>query len=270
MEERALQVFNYEGQQLRTVEENGVAWFVAKDIADALGYSYWQPNLVAHVPEIWKGIKRINTTSDKTTARPYQNMLCLTENGVYFFLGRSDKPKAIPYQMWIAGEVMPSIRKHGMYITPSKVEDILSNPDAFIEVLQAYKAERTKREALEAKVEEDRPKVIFADALEVSNESILIGNLAKILRQNGIEIGQNRLFNFLREEGYLIRCKGERWNMPTQDSLERGLFEVKTRVINNADGSSKVVRTTKVTPKGQMHFVNMFLKGTAVNEYCAE
>ena len=254
MEGKGLQVFSYEGLQLRTVEENGVAWFAAKDIAVALGYSYWQPNIVGHVPEIWKGIKRINTPGG------YQEMHCLTENGVYFFLGRSDKERAIPYQMWIAGEVMPSIRKHGMYITPSKVEDILSNPDAFIEVLQAYKSEKTKREALEAKVEEDRPKVIFADALEVSNESILIGNLAKILRQNGVEIGQNRLFNFLREEGYLIRRKGECWNMPTQDGIERGFFEVKTRVINNADGSSKVVRTTKVTPKGQIHIVNMFLK----------
>lgn len=265
MEEKALQVFSYEGLQLRTVEENGIAWFVAKDIAQALDYSEDSnpARLFAHVPEIWKGVKRIHTTSGKPTARPYQDMLCLTENGVYFFLGRSDKQKAIAYQMWIAGEVIPSIRKHGMYITPAKVEDILSNPDAFIEVLQAYKSEKTKREALEAKVEEDRPKVIFADALEVSNESILIGNLAKILRQNGVEIGQNRLFNFLREEGYLIRRKGECWNMPTQDSIERGFFEVKTRVINNADGSSKVVRTTKVTPKGQMHFVNMFLKGRA-------
>lgn len=259
MEGKALQVFNYEGFQLRTVEENGVAWFAARDIAQALGYSMdgGMTKYFAHVPEIWKGGKRISTPGG------YQEMLCLTENGVYFFLGRSDKERAIPYQMWIAGEVMPSIRKHGMYITPSKVEDILSNPDAFIEVLQAYKSEKTKREALEAKVEEDRPKVIFADALEISNESILIGNLAKILRQNGVEIGQNRLFNFLREEGYLIRRKGECWNMPTQDSIERGFFEVKTRVINNADGSSKVVRTTKVTPKGQMHFVNMFLKGSA-------
>ena len=266
MEEKALQVFSYEGLQLRMVEENGVAWFAAKDIAVALGYSMAgsMQSMFAHVPEIWKGSKRIATPGG------YQEMLCLTENGVYFFLGRSDKPKAIPYQMWIAGEVMPSIRKHGMYVTPSKVEDILSNPDAFIEVLQAYKAERSKREALEAKVESDRPKVIFADALEVSKESILIGNLAKILKQNGIEIGQNRLFGYLRETGYLMRCKGERWNMPTQDSLERGLFEVKTRVINNADGSNKVVRTTKVTPKGQIHFVNMFLKGRVAYECCAE
>lgn len=253
----AIQIFRNGEYRVRILESNGEIWFVAKDIAESLEYSYWQANIVAHVPEIWKGIKRINTPGG------YQEMLCLTEQGVYFFLGRSDKKKAIPYQMWIAGEVIPSIRKHGMYITPAKVEDILSNPDAFIAVLQAYKAEKMKREALEAKVEEDRPKVIFADALEVSNESILIGNLAKILRQNGVEIGQNRLFEYLRETGYLMRCKGERWNMPTQDSIERGLFEIKTRVINNADGSSKIVRTTKVTPRGQRHFVNMFLKGSA-------
>ena len=169
--EKGLQVFSYEGQQLRTVEENGTVWFVAKDIAQALEYSYWQPNIVAHVPEIWKGIKRINTPGGE------QEMLCLTENGVYFFLGRSDKAKAVPYQMWIAGDVVPSIRKHGMYVTPSKVEDILSNPDAFIEVLQAYKAEKKKCEALEAKITEDKPKVIFAEALEISKESGLSSKL---------------------------------------------------------------------------------------------
>ena len=107
--------------------------------------------------------------------------------------------------------------------------------------------------------------MIFADALEESKESILIGNLAKILRQNGVEIGQNRLFEWLRNEGYLIRCRGERWNMPTQDSIERGLFEVKTRVIDNTDGSSKVVRTTKVTGRGQIYFVNIFLKAKRLN-----
>ena len=255
MKESAIQVFSNEEFRVRTIEDNGEIWFVAKDIAEALEYSYWQPNIVAHVPEVWKGIKRINTPGG------YQEMLCLTENGVYFFLGRSDKKKALPYQMWIAGEVVPSIRKHGMYATPAKVEDILSNPDAFIQVLQAYKAEREKRESLEAKIEEDKPKLIFAEAVNTSKESILIGNLAKVLRQNGVEIGQNRLFEWLRENGFLIKCKGERWNMPTQDSIERGLFEVKTRVINNPDGTTRIVRTTKVTGKGQIYFVNRFLKG---------
>ena len=255
MKENAIQIFSNEEFQVRTIEDNGEIWFVAKDVAEALEYSYWQPNIVAHVPEVWKGIKRINTPGG------YQEMLCLTENGVYFFLGRSDKKKALPYQMWIAGDVVPSIRKHGMYATPAKVEDILSNPDAFIQVLQAYKAEREKRESLEAKIEEDKPKLIFAEAVNTSKESILIGNLAKVLRQNGVEIGQNRLFEWLRENGFLIKCKGERWNMPTQDSIERGLFEVKTRVINNPDGTTRIVRTTKVTGKGQIYFVNRFLKG---------
>ena len=255
MKESAIQIFSNEEFQVRTIEDNGEIWFVAKDVAEALEYSYWQPNIVAHVPEVWKGIKRINTPGG------YQEMLCLTENGVYFFLGRSDKKKALPYQMWIAGDVVPSIRKHGMYATPAKVEDILSNPEAFIQVLQAYKAEREKRESLEAKIEEDKPKLIFAEAVNTSKESILIGNLAKVLRQNGVEIGQNRLFEWLRENGFLIKCKGERWNMPTQDSIERGLFEVKTRVINNPDGTTRIVRTTKVTGKGQIYFVNRFLKG---------
>ena len=257
--ETKVQTFYNNDFNLRIVyDDNGQAWMVAKDIAQNLGYSTdgGMTKYFAHVPEIWKGGKRISTPGGE------QEMLCLTENGVYFFLGRSDKPKALPYQMWIAGEVVPSIRKHGMYATPSKVEDILSNPDAFIQVLQAYKSEQEKRKALEAKIEEDKPKVIFADAVDTSNESILIGNLAKILRQNGIEIGQNRMFEWLRDNGFLIKCKGERWNMPTQDSIERGLFEVKTRVIHNADGSSKIVRTTKVTGKGQIFFVNKFIQAS--------
>ena len=237
-------------------DNDGELWFVAKEVAQELGYSIngGMTKYFAHVPEIWKGGNRISTPGGM------QEMLCLKEQGLYFFLARSDKPLAVKYQMWIADEVMPSIRKTGMYATPAKIEDILNNPDAFIQALQAYKIEREKRIALEAKIEEDRPKVLFADALDVSNESILIGNLAKILRQNGIDIGQNRLFQWLRDNGFLIKCKGERWNMPTQDSLDRGLFEVKTRVINNPDGSNKVVRTTKVTPKGQIFFVNKFIE----------
>ena len=252
--EANIQTFYNKDFNLRIVyDENGQAWAVAKDIAENLGYERFDSNLIKHVPEIWKGTKRIRTPGGE------QEMLCLTENGVYFFLGRSDKPKALPYQMWIAGEVVPSIRKHGMYATPAKVEDILSNPDAFIKVLQAYKTEQEKCKVLEAKVEEDKPKVLFADAVDTSKESILISNLAKVLRQNGVEIGQNRLFEWLRENGFLIKCKGERWNMPTQYSIERGLFEVKTRVINNPDGTTRIVRTTKVTGKGQIFFVNKFL-----------
>ena len=250
----SLQEFENGQFNVRTiVDDDGEIWFVAKDVAQALDYAYWQPNIVGHVPEIWKGIKRINTPGGE------QEMLCLTEQGVYFFLGRSDKPKALPYQMWIAGEVVPSIRKHGAYLTPQAQEELIANPDFIIRLAQELKAERIKVKALQEQSAKDRPKVIFADAVDASANSILIGNLAKILRQNGVEIGQNRLFTYLRENGYLIRCKGERWNMPTQESIERGLFEVKKVVINNPDGTAKITHTTKVTGKGQIYFVNLFL-----------
>lgn len=250
-----IQVFKFDNSELRsTTDENGVVWFVAKDIAQGLGYSRFDSNLVEKVPAIWKGTKPFRTPGGE------QDMLCLTDNGVYFFLGRSDKPLAVKYQMWIAGEVMPAIKKYGAYLSPKFQNELIDNPDLLIRLATELKNERLKVKALQDKAELDKPKIIFADALDVSNESILIGNLAKILRQNGIDIGQNRLFAWLRENGYLMRCGGERWNMPTQDSLDRGLFEVKTRVINNPDGSNKVVRTTKVTPKGQIFFVNKFIE----------
>lgn len=252
----ALNIFTFEGVQLRTLKEDGVIWCVAKDIAEALEYSEGSnpTRLFANVPEVWKGVKRIHTPGGE------QEMLCLTENGVYFFLGRSDKKKALPYQMWIAGEVVPSIRKHGMYATPAKVQDILNDPDAFIGALQAYKAEKEKREALEAKVEEDKPKVLFADSVATSKNTILIGSLAKILKQNGIDIGPVKLFEWMRQHGYLIAQRGERWNMPTQRSLQMKLFEVKESVTTNPDGSLMVHFTTKVTGKGQLYFVEKFKK----------
>ena len=250
----ALKVFTFEGVQLRTVEEDSEIWFVAKDIAQALEYNLdgGMKKYFTHVPEIWKGGKRISTPGGE------QEMLCLKEQGVYFFLGRSDKKKALPYQMWIAGDVVPSIRKHGMYATPAKIEDMLENPDAFIRALQAYKAEREKREALEAKVTEDAPKVIFAEAVETSKSSILIGTLAKILKQNGIDIGPIRLFEWMRQYGYLSSQRGESWNMPTQKSLDMELFEVRESITTNPDGTTMLHFTTRVTGKGQLYFINKF------------
>ena len=240
-----LQVFEKDNKAIRTISECDQIWFVAKDIALALEYSEASnpARLFANVPECWKGVKRIHTLGGE------QEMLCLTEQGAYFFLGRSDKPKALPYQMWISGEVVPSIRKHGGYLT----EDLIANPDLIIKLAQALKAER-------ARTEKDRPKVIFADAVNASKDTILIGNLAKLLRQNGIKMGQNRLFLWLREHNYLMSCKGERWNMPTQESIDKGLFIVKEQVINNPDGSTRITYTTKVTGKGQIYFINLFME----------
>lgn len=186
-------------------------------------------------------------------------MLCLSEQGLYFFLGRSDKPKALPYQKWIAGEVVPSIRKHGAYLTPAKLEEVLLNPDTIIKLAQALKDEQEKRAALEAQAEADRPKVLFADAVSESKTSILIGNMAKLLRQNHIDIGQNRLFRWLRENGYLIKRQGSSYNMPTQAAMEKELFEVVERVYNLPDGSTRITRTVKVTGKGQVHLINKFI-----------
>ena len=259
----AVEVFTNGEFRVRTTQDtDGVVWFVARDVAEALEYSEASnpARLFANVPEQWKGVKRFHTTSGKATARPYQDMLCLTEQGLYFFLGRSDKKKALPYQMWIAGDVVPSIRKYGAYLTPQLQEELIANPDLLIRLAQELKMERQKVQALKEQAAIDRPKVIFAEAVDTSKESILIGNLAKILRQNGVEIGQNRLFAWLRENGYLMNCKGERWNFPTQSSVDRGLFEVKTRIINNPDGSTKITHTTKVTGKGQIYFINRLMK----------
>ena len=258
-----LRVFEYqenptsENFVARTIEDNGEIWIVAKDVAKSLGYSMAgsMQSMFAHVPDIWKGGKRIATPGGE------QEMLCLTEQGLYFFLGRSDKKAALPYQMWISGDVVPSIRKHGFYATPSTVEDILKNPDNFIQVLQAFKEEQRKNEELQQQINENRPNVIFAEAVDSSKNSILIGNLAKLLCQNGIKVGQNKLFCWLREHGFLISCRGERWNMPMQTYVDQGLFELKKSIVNNPDGTTKVTHTTKVTGKGQIYFINGFLSG---------
>ncbi|MBR1486154.1 MAG: phage antirepressor KilAC domain-containing protein, partial [Synergistaceae bacterium] len=236
-----LQVFENENFTTRTITDaNGEVWFVAKDVAQALGYSEASntARLFQSVPKCWTEVKRIHTRSENGVEQE-REMLCLTEQGLYFFLGRSDKKAALPYQMWVAGQVVPSIRKHGAYLTPQTAEEIIANPDLIIRLAEEVKAERAKNAALAQKVEADRPKVIFAEAVDASKESILIGNLAKILCQNGISVGQNRLFNWLRERGFLI-TGGERHNIPKQEYIERGYFEVKKSVVNNPDGSTRV------------------------------
>ncbi len=255
-----LQVFEHDNFTARTIEDNGEIWIVAKDVAQSLGYERFDSNLLLNVPESWKGTKRIRMNL-KDGREQEREMLCLTEQGLYFFLGRSDKKAALPYQMWIAGDVVPSIRKHGFYATPSTVEDILKNPDNFIQVLQAFKEEQRKNQELQQQIDDNRPKVIFAEAVDASKNSILIGNLAKLLCQNGYKIGQNKLFAWLREHGFLISCRGERWNMPKQSYVDQGLFELKKSIVNNPDGTTKVTHTTKVTGKGQIYFINGFLSG---------
>ena len=182
---------------VRVVEREGEPWFVAKDVAKALGYASTNMTTVFQaVPEEWKGSNPIATPGGE------QEMLILSEQGLYFFLGRSDKPGALPFQKWLAGDVLPAIRRHGVYATPDMTERMLEDPDVLIRALTALKEERARRVALEARAEADRPKVVFAESIEVAKTSILIGEMAKLIKQaTGYPMGQNRFFDWLRSHG---------------------------------------------------------------------
>jgi anti-repressor protein len=189
----------------------------------------------------------------------------VNESGLYNVILRSDKPEARKFKRWVTHEVLPTIRKHGAYLTSDKLEEIMNDPDAWIKVLTALKEERQAKERLQLQAEVDKPKVVFADAVSVSDGTILIGELAKILKGNGIEIGQNRLFERLRQDGFLIKRKGTDYNAPTQKAMELGLFKVKETAITHSDGHVTISKTTKVTGKGQQYFVNYFLVGGSGN-----
>lgn len=183
----------------------------------------------------------------------------LQHPGLYALVLSSKLPGARQFKRWVTSEVLPAIRRHSIYATPAAVEQMLDDPDTMIRTLQALKAERAMRQKLETQAAADRPKVLFADAVSASHTSILVGELAKLLRQNGVDIGQNRLFAWLREKGYLIRRTGTDYNMPTQRAMELGLFTIKETAITRSDGSTSVTKTVKVTSKGQQYFIQKFL-----------
>lgn len=185
----------------------------------------------------------------------------IPENIFYRLAMKAKNAVAEAFQSKIADEVIPSIRRHGAYMTPDTLDRMITSPEFGIKLLTALKDEQEKRKALEVQAEADRPKVLFADSVTASKSSILVGEMAKLLKQNGVETGQNRLFETLREKGFLIKRKGNDYNMPTQKAMEMGLFEIKETVINHADGHTSVNKTPKVTGKGQQYFVNMFLGG---------
>ena len=182
-----------------------------------------------------------------------REMWFLTEDGLYEVLMQSRKPIAKEFKREVK-QILKAIRKHGLYAT----DELLNNPDIAIAAFKALKEEREARKALEAENTAMRPKVLFADAVSASHTSILIGDLAKLLRQNGVDIGANRLFEKLREKGFLMKS-GSSKNMPTQASMDRGLFEIKEGSYINSSGANVVTKTTKVTGKGQVYFVNLFL-----------
>lgn len=184
----------------------------------------------------------------------------ISENIFYRLAMKAKNDVAEKFQAKVADEIIPTIRRHGMYATPEMAERMLDDPDVMIRVLQELKTEREQRKVLESKVEQDKPKVLFSDAVSAAHNSILIGDLAKLIRQNGVAVGQKRLFEMLRRDGYLISAGASR-NMPTQRSMEMGLMEIKESTVASPDGHIRVTKTTKITGKGQVYFINKYLKG---------
>ena len=251
-----LQIFeNKDFGKVRTVTLNGAPCFVAADICRALDIANSR-DAVKRLDDDERGVVSTDTLGG------VQEMTVVNESGLYSLVLGSRKPEAKQFKRWITHEVIPTIRKTGGYVNNDElfVNTYLPNADDTTKALFRSTLETIR--AQNAKLEEYKPKAIFADAVSASKSSILVGELAKILQQNGVAIGQNRLFAWLRNNGYLC-CYGERYNMPTQRSMEMSLFEIKETTINNPDGSIRVSRTVKVTGKGQQYFINKFLGGSA-------
>lgn len=249
-----LQIFkNTEFGEIRTVTIDDEPWFVGKDVADILGYQNGSRDINRHVDEEDRcKVMVFDGNQDKET-------IVINESGLYSLVLSSKLASAKRFRKWVTSEVLPSIRKNGGYIAG---QEHLSDDELMAKaVLVAQKKIEEKDKVIEQqrlKIEADKPKTIFADAVSASNTSILIGDLAKLICQNGVQTGQKRLFEWMRENGYLIKSGTSR-NMPTQKAADMGLFEVKETTITNPDGSVRVTRTTKVTGKGQQYFINKFL-----------
>lgn len=241
---------NEEFGAIRTVEIDGDVWFVAKDISDKLGY--------AETSNMMKRIDREDFISSKLEGMNMRSIL-INESGLYSAILGSKLESAKRFKRWVTSEVLPTIRKHGAYMTDITIEKMVENPDLLIELATKLKQEKEERKRLEKQVEEERPHAILGRAITTAKTSILIGDLAKILNQNGVNVGAKRLFEWMRNNGYLIKRKGTDWNMPTQRSMDLELFEVKESVRIDGNGCNKITRTTKVTGKGQEYFVNRFL-----------
>ena len=190
---------------------------------------------------------------------PNRGLTIVNESGLYKVIFRSDKPEAKKFMHWVTHEVLPSIRKHGAYITTDKMEELMNDPDTWVKLIRTLQQERREKAELQNQIEKNKPKVIFSDAVCASDCNILVGEMAKILKGNGIDIGQNRLFERLRNEGFLVRRKGSDKNLPTQKSMNLGLFRVTENAITHSDGHVTIIKTAKITGKGQVYFTKYFL-----------
>ena len=254
-----IQVFNNpQFGEIRTAGTAQEPIFCAADICRALGYSNGRKAISDHCDE------GDVTKRDTPTSSGVQSMTFVNESGMYSLIFGSKLESAKQFKKWVTSDVLPSIRKHGMYATEATVESMLNDPENAILMLQAYQRERKERlaaqqqvEKLEAQAIEDKPKIIYADAVKGSTSSCLIGELAKMIAQNGYPIGEKRLFQWLRDNHYLCSY-GERFNQPYQQYIEQGLFTMKQNVFS-VDGEMRTRNTTKVTGKGQIYFINKFI-----------
>lgn len=246
-----IQFFNFESRQVRTLKINGEPWFVGKDIAKVLGYANPSVAISKNVPYEFKGITKMETPGGK------QNITIISEPGLYKLVFKSHAESAERFTNWIARKVLPAIRRHGAYMTDEKAFDVIHNQNGLADLLQQA-ADQLRQKDIQ--IEEMKPKALFADAVSVSKTTVLIGELAKMLKGNGIDIGATRLFKWMREHGYLINRKGADWNMPTQKAMNLGLFKIKETTITHSDGHVTITKTPKVTGKGQQYFINKFLK----------
>lgn len=255
------QLFNFHGCQVRTVMIDHEPYFVGNDASKVLGYADYRHAIVNHVNDNDKLRVQIDHAGQN------REMTVINESGLYDLIFDASRQSKNPmlrdnarrFRHWVTSEVLPAIRKHGAYMTPAKIEEVLTDPDTIINLATQLKQERQQRKQLQTENDRMKPKALFADAVSTSNTSILIGQLAKILKQNGVDTGQNRLFAWMRANGYLGK-RGDNYNKPTQKSMELGLMEVKERTVNNPDGSIRVTITTKITGKGQQYFINKIMK----------
>lgn len=240
-----LEVFNSsEFGSIRTFKINNTIHFVGKDIAVALGYSNPQKAVRDHIDDEDRTVNN-SFTINGTPA------VLINESGLYSLVLSSKLESAKRFKRWITADVLPALRRTGSYS--------LNIPQTLPEALRAYADEVEQHNKTRALVEAQRPKVLFADAVSTSDTDILVGDLAKLLNQNGYAVGQNRLFEQLRNEGYLISRKGNSYNMPTQRAMELGLFRIKETAITHSDGRVSLNKTPKVTGKGQQYFINRFI-----------
>ena len=259
-----LQLFDFEGHEVRTLTIDDNPCFVGNDVAKILGYSNYRKAVVEHVDDEDKLRTQIRYAGQN------REVTVITESGLYSLILSSKMPNARKFKRWVTSEVLPAIRKHGAYMTDEKAFDVVHNKDGLADLLQQAADQLKEKDIQIAKM---KPKALFADAVASSKSTVLIGDLAKMIKQNGVHylyilndglakrlaMGPNNLFKWMRQNHWLIARKGSDYNSPTQKSMSMGLFEIKEKTIVHSDGHTTISKTPKVTGKGQQFFINLFL-----------